>query len=51
VLLNVDGFYDPLVMQIERFVSDGFDRRNAREYLSITDDPCAAVKLCEAGPL
>jgi uncharacterized protein (TIGR00730 family) len=51
VLLNVDGFYDPLVAQLERFVSDGFDRKDVEEYLAITDDPCAAVKLCEAAPL
>lgn len=49
VLLNVDGFYEPLVTQIERFVSDGFDRKDVREYLAITDDPYEAVALCEAG--
>ena len=51
VLLNLDGFYDPLVAQLQRFISDGFDRVDAGEYLTITDDPCAAVKLCEAAPL
>jgi uncharacterized protein (TIGR00730 family) len=49
VLLNVDGFYDPLVAQLERFVSEGFDRAEAMEYVAITDDPRAAVALCEAG--
>ena len=51
VLLNVDGFYDPLVAQFERFASEGFDRKGVGEYLTVTDDPCAAVKLCEATPL
>ncbi|HEY5658488.1 MAG TPA: TIGR00730 family Rossman fold protein [Myxococcota bacterium] len=48
VLLNVDGFYDPLVQQIDRFVSDGFDRGDVRDYLAITDDPGTAVALCES---
>ena len=51
VLVNVDGFYDPLVAQLQRFVSDGFDRKNLGEFLAITDDPCTAVNLCEAAPL
>ena len=50
VLLNVDGFYDPLVAQLERFVSDGFDGEDTGKYLAITDDPCAAVTLCESDP-
>jgi len=49
VLLNTGGFYDPLVAQLERFVGEGFDREESRDYFAVTDDPDRAVALCERG--
>jgi uncharacterized protein (TIGR00730 family) len=49
VLLNTGGFYDPLVAQLERFVGEGFDREESRDYFAVTEDPDQAVILCERG--
>ncbi len=48
VLLDVDGFFAPLLAQIERAVSDHLDAPEVRDYLSVTDDPAAAVSRIEA---
>jgi len=48
VLLNTAGFFDPLLAQIERAVEEGFDAPAARSYFRVTDDPHAAIDLCEA---
>jgi uncharacterized protein (TIGR00730 family) len=47
VLLNVEGFYDPLLAWVERAVADGFEKAERRAYLSVTSDPIRAVLLCE----
>jgi uncharacterized protein (TIGR00730 family) len=47
VLLNVDGFYDPLLAWVERAIADGFEKPERRAFLSVTDDPARAVVLCE----
>lgn len=47
VLVNTAGFFDPLLAQIERAVADDFDRPAVRDYFAVTDDPAAAVLLCE----
>jgi uncharacterized protein (TIGR00730 family) len=51
VLLNTAGFFDPLLAQIERAVQEGFDAPAALGYFCVTDDPRAAVELCEASAL
>jgi uncharacterized protein (TIGR00730 family) len=48
VLVNTAGFFDPLLAQIERAVEEGFDAPAALSYFRVTDDPRAAVDLCEA---
>jgi uncharacterized protein (TIGR00730 family) len=48
VLLNVRGFFDPLIAQIDRGVSDGLDGPEVRDFLWVTEDPAAAVGRLEA---
>jgi uncharacterized protein (TIGR00730 family) len=38
-VLNVNGFYDPLLSQLDRSVDDGFLKRHNRELLASSDDP------------
>jgi uncharacterized protein (TIGR00730 family) len=47
VLLDVDGFWEPLLAFVERAIADGFERPERRAYLSVTTDPARAVLLCE----
>jgi len=46
VLLDTDGFYQPLVAWLERAIADGFDKPAVRDYLRVTDDPERAVAWC-----
>jgi predicted Rossmann-fold nucleotide-binding protein len=39
VLLNLGGFFDPLLAQVERAIAEGFDRPELRDFLRVTDDP------------
>ena len=47
VLLNLRGFFDPLLAQLERAVAERFDPPELRELLRVTEDPRALVALCE----
>jgi uncharacterized protein (TIGR00730 family) len=49
VLLNLGGFFDPLLAQVERAIAEGFDRPELRDFLRVTDDPGRVVTLCERG--
>jgi uncharacterized protein (TIGR00730 family) len=49
VLLNLAGFFDGLLAQIDRAVADSFDDVDVHDYLQVTSDPGEVVKLCEAG--
>jgi uncharacterized protein (TIGR00730 family) len=48
VLLNLAGFFDGLVAQIERGIELRFDDAKVRAFVSVTGDPAAVVSLCEA---
>ena len=48
VLLNVAGFFDPLLAWIERAVEERFDDPEVRDYFRVTDDPARAVAWIEA---
>ncbi len=48
VLLNVRGFFDPLIAQIDRGVRDHLDGPEVRDFLWLTEDPAAAVRRLEA---
>jgi len=48
-LLNVDGFFDPVVAWIERAVRDGFVRDTHSQLMSVADTPQALLSaLAEA---
>jgi uncharacterized protein (TIGR00730 family) len=47
VLLNLDGFFEGLIAQVERAVAERFDDAEVLEYFRVTDDPKVAVDLCE----
>ena len=47
VLLDTNGFYQPLLGWLENAVRDGFEKPTARDFLRVTDDPERAVALCE----
>jgi uncharacterized protein (TIGR00730 family) len=47
VILNTAGFFDGLLAQIARAVSEGFDDAEALGYFEVTADPAAVVPLCE----
>jgi len=48
VLLDTEGFFQPLVAQIERSIRDGFDDPGMRDAFAVTEDPERAVALCAA---
>lgn len=48
VLVNVAGFWDGLLGQIDRGIAERFDDPEARDYFRVTADAKAAVDLCEA---
>jgi hypothetical protein len=47
VLLSTERFYDPLVAHLERAIAEGFEKPEVRGFLRVTQDPRAAVALCE----
>jgi len=38
-ILNLDGFYDPFLKQIEKFVEEGFLERKFMDIIVVRDDP------------
>ena len=48
VLIDDDGFYAPLLEQIERGIAEGLDKPEVREYFAVTREPVRAIELCEA---
>jgi uncharacterized protein (TIGR00730 family) len=48
VLLNLRGFFDGLVAQIERGIAEELDAGSVRGFLRATGDAEAVVDLCEA---
>jgi uncharacterized protein (TIGR00730 family) len=50
-LLDVEGFYQPLLAQFERAVADGFIRPEQRALVAVESDPEAMIdRLLEAAP-
>jgi len=47
VLVNVKGFWDPLVASVDRMVSAGFLKKENRELLNVARDPASALDLVE----
>jgi uncharacterized protein (TIGR00730 family) len=50
VLLDTNGFFQPLVAQIELAIREGFDDPEMRDAFAVTDDPDHAVDLCALAP-
>jgi uncharacterized protein (TIGR00730 family) len=50
VLLDAEGFWQPLLAQLERAIADGFERPAHRSYWLVAKDPAAAVDCCERPP-
>jgi hypothetical protein len=46
-LLNLRGYFDGLLAQLERGVAENLDDPAIRSFLHATDDPSAVVPLCE----
>jgi uncharacterized protein (TIGR00730 family) len=42
-ILNIDGFYDPLITLLEHTVSEGFMRQTYLDMLQIDNDPVALI--------
>lgn len=48
VLMNLAGFYDPLLAMIERAVAEGFVRPQLQEYVLVARDPGEVIATLEA---
>jgi uncharacterized protein (TIGR00730 family) len=48
VLLDTHNYWAGLLQQIDRAVREGFDDAEVLDYFRVTDDPAAALDLCEA---
>jgi predicted Rossmann-fold nucleotide-binding protein len=48
VVINVDGYYDGTIAQLERAERDGLLRQPAREYVTFVRTPAEAVDFCLA---
>ena len=51
VVLNTDGFFDPLLAQLERCAEQQFMRRIHTDIWQVASTPEEAVRLCEETPL
>ncbi|ACT95319.1 LOG family protein [Dyadobacter fermentans] len=47
-LLNVNGFYDLLLLQLDKMVEEGFLRPDTRQLLVVSDEPAALLAKMEA---
>ena len=48
VVLDVAGYYDPLLAQFEKMFAEGFARRKFADLYHVTADPAAALDYIEA---
>jgi hypothetical protein len=48
VLVNVDGFFAPMLAQIEHAIAEGFMRPDLRDYMIVVDDVPAVLRALEA---
>lgn len=51
VILNVDGYFDPILQQLQRCVDESFMRPQHMACWSVAATPEEAVTLCETTPL
>ena len=50
VLVSLDGFWEPLEAQLDRFVTEGFTRPNHRRLWSVVPDVAGVFRALEAAP-
>jgi uncharacterized protein (TIGR00730 family) len=48
VLLDAEGYWRPLLAQLERAIEDGFERPGHRRFWTVAATPVEAVRRCEA---
>ena len=51
VVLNLNGYYDPLLLQLQRAMEERFMRSEHLQIWSVATTPEEAVMLCETTPL
>lgn len=51
VILNIDGFFDPLLQQLSRCVEEHFMRPEHQQIWQVATTPAEALQLCETTPL
>lgn len=51
VILNINGFYDPLIALMERFISERFMAEYHRDMWTVTDDPTSIVEVIRNAPV
>mgnify|MGYP001365146355 FL=1 len=51
VILNINGFYDPLITLMERFISERFMAEYHREMWTVTNDPATIVEVISNAPV
>jgi len=47
VFVNTEGFFDPILAQIDNAIAEGLDAQEVTRYFTVTRDPLEAVILCE----
>ena len=47
VFLNAEGYYDPILEQLERGIANDFDKPAIREYWRVATTPEEGIRLCE----
>jgi predicted Rossmann-fold nucleotide-binding protein len=47
-LLNVNGFYDLLLLQLDKMIEEGFLRAESRALLVVAEDPATLLTKMEA---
>ena len=50
VVLDLDGFWTPLLALLERAIEAGFEKPAHRAFLAVAQSPAEAVSLCENQP-
>ncbi|EMR03399.1 LOG family protein [Cesiribacter andamanensis] len=50
IILNIRGYYDPLLAMLERSVEEGFMNPQHRQMWTVLDDPAGIIAAIEAAP-
>ncbi len=50
IILNIRGYYDPLLSMLDRCVAEGFMSKQHSQIWSVLEDPAAIVEAIQAAP-